>query len=288
MLYLENNHEEADTLMIWLGTAAARCCPQARMVFFTPDTDILVLAVAHYEKLCKNTAISMRTGALEIKPIWSALGRDKARALAAFYAFTGADTVGRFSGQGKTKWFQHYMKADHKVITALMKLTEEGDVTQEVKDTLARFVCSLYCPKGIHITDIPELRWHLFCKHLAESSKLPPTVGALEKHIERVRVQCRVWSQAVERWQCLFNPLHHGYHRNDHGKIQPTTTDVPPAPLAIVELVRYQCKAHCTTQRCSCRRNNLACTDLCLCGSDCENDVDYNAESHAQESDEDM
>ncbi len=119
----------------------------------------------------------MITGTLEIKPIWNE----------------------RFSGQNKTKWFQQYIKVDHKLISALIKLTKEGDVTQAVKETLARFVCSLYFPKGIHMTNMPDLRWPLFYKHLAESSKLPPAVSALEKHIERVRVQSRVWSQAVER-----------------------------------------------------------------------------------------
>ena len=80
------------------------------------------------------------------------------------------------------------MKVDKDIISALMKLTEEGNRAQEVKDALANFVCLMHCPKGIHITSIPDLRWHLFCKHLAEISKFPPTVGALEEHIERVRV----------------------------------------------------------------------------------------------------
>ena len=135
--------------------------PEAWIVFFSPDTDVLVLALAHYEKLCKNTAICMVSGTLEIEPIWNALGRDKAAALAVFHAFTGADTVGRFSGIGKTKWFQQYMKSDRDIISALMKLAEEGILAQEVKDTLANFVCMVYCPKGIHITT--DLRWHLFC-----------------------------------------------------------------------------------------------------------------------------
>ena len=212
----------------------------------------LGLAVAHFDKLCKNTAISMASGILEIGPIWSALGREKATALHVFHAFTGADNVGRFSGLGKTKWFQQYMRADKEVISALLKLTEEGDVTQDVRDVLSQFVCSLYCPKGINITKIPDLRWHLFCKYLAESTKLPPTVGSLTEHIDRVHVQARVWSQATEMWQHLLDPLTHGYYQDDNGTILPTTTKVPPAPQAIVELVRCQCKGqckgHCTTQ----------------------------------------
>jgi len=47
------------------------------MVFFSPDTDVLVLAVAHYGKLYRNTEVSMISGILEIGSIWSALGGEK-------------------------------------------------------------------------------------------------------------------------------------------------------------------------------------------------------------------
>ncbi|KAG1696938.1 Follicle-stimulating hormone receptor [Nymphon striatum] len=96
-----------------------------------------------------------------------------------------------------------------------MKLPEDDDLTpqEEVKDILASFVCLAYCPNGIQIANIPDFRWHLFCKHLAESNKLPPTTGALEKHIKRVQVQSIVWFQATVMWQQLFDPLKHGYHQ---------------------------------------------------------------------------
>lgn len=291
MTFPENNHEEADTLMICLAATAAQRCPLAELVFFSPDTDVLVLVVANYDKLCHKTSMSMVSGVIEIEPIWRALGREKATALPIFHAFTGADNVGRFSGIGKKKWFQQYMKAEiDSTIRALKKLPEDEDLTQEVKDTLASFVCLAYCPKGVHITNIPELRWHLFCKHLAESNKLPPTTGALDQHIERVRVQSQVWSQSTIMWQQLFNPLLHGYYESDSGRILPITSKILPAPQSIIELVRCQCKTNCSSQRCSCRRHNLSCTDLCLCGTDCENDVDSNAMTVTDDShsDDDM
>jgi len=110
------------------------------------------------------------------------------------------------------KWFKQYMKGDSQVIAALMKLTEDSDVMHDVKDALAQFVCLLHSPKGTHITNIPDLRWHLFCKHQAESTKLPPTTSSLEEHIERVHVQAVVRSQATVMWQHLLDPLKHGYH----------------------------------------------------------------------------
>ena len=81
--------------------------------------------------------MAMVSGMVEVGPIWRALGRDKATALPVFHAFTGADNVGRFSGVGKTKWFQHYINAERNIVKALMKLPEDDDLTQEVKDILA-------------------------------------------------------------------------------------------------------------------------------------------------------
>ena len=94
----DNNHEEADTLMICLAAKASQRCPDAQMVFFSPDTDVLVLAVTHYEKLCKKTSISMVSGMVDVEPTWRALGKEKAQVLSAFHAFTGADEIVKFQG----------------------------------------------------------------------------------------------------------------------------------------------------------------------------------------------
>jgi len=49
-------------------------------------------------------------------------------------------------------------------------------------------------------------------------------------------------------------PLLNGYHSDsDDGQLQPATTDVPPAPEAIVEMVRCQCKGNCSSNHCSCK-----------------------------------
>ena len=119
--------------MICLAAKASQRCPNAELVFFTPDTDVLVLAIAHYDKMCKKTSISMVSGIIDIQPIWRALGKKKAQALPIFHAFTATDNVGKFSGISKTKWFQQYMQADVDLPRALLKLPVEGDLTQEVK-----------------------------------------------------------------------------------------------------------------------------------------------------------
>lgn len=56
--------------MIHQAVLASQRNPHAELMFFSPDTDVLVLIVAHYRQLCKNTSISMASGVLQIEPIW--------------------------------------------------------------------------------------------------------------------------------------------------------------------------------------------------------------------------
>jgi len=75
------------------------------------------------------------------------------------------------------------MKADRDVISTLQMLSTEVEVTKSIFANLAGFVCAAYSPKGIYINTIYKLRWHIFCKHMAESDKLPPILGALRQHV---------------------------------------------------------------------------------------------------------
>lgn len=271
----DNNHEEADTLLIHQAVLAAqRGTGNDQLTFFSPDTDVLTLIIANYDQLPKDTSISMVSGVLQIEPIWTTLGRDKAKALPALHAFSGADNIGRFARVGKTTWFKLFLEADEHVVQALTMLASNSEVSEDQLSTLASFVCTAYCPKGIQIRSVPELRWHLFCKQMAESDRLPPTYGALKQHILRVHVQARVWGQASIAHQVFVDPLKNGYHLDIRNQLKPTTTDVPPAPVAIIEMVRCMCKGDCTSQRCSCKSKDLQCTDLCQCSSECDNDED--------------
>ena len=105
---------------------------------------MLVLALAQYDKLCQRTSFSMLSGTVDIGSIWRVLGKEKAQALPIFHTFTRADNVGKLSRIGKTKWLQQYIKVGIESPTALMKLSVEVDLAQEVKEELAKFVCSMY------------------------------------------------------------------------------------------------------------------------------------------------
>ena len=162
----DNNHEEADTLMIHHSMLSSRRNPaNARIVIFSPDTDVLVLAVANHHLLLRNTSVSMVSGVIDVEPIARALGRQRANTLPALHAFSGADTVGKFNQLGKTTWMNIFMKSGSDTMGALEQLLTVNESSEQQLTMLASFVCDAYCLKGIDISGIPQLRWYLFCKH---------------------------------------------------------------------------------------------------------------------------
>ena len=52
-------------------------------------------------------------------------------------------------------------------------------------------------------------------------------------------------------------------------------TDNLPAPLALIELSVYGCNGDCSTQRRKCFKNNLVCTDMCKCATECTYDDQF-------------
>ncbi len=122
---------------------------------------------------------------------------------------------------------------------------------------------------------------------MAESVKLPPTIGALKQHILRVHLQASVWGEACIARQIFLDPLQNGYHRNSDEEFTPTTTDILPAPKAVIEMVRCQCKSDCTSQRCSCKSNSLQCTYRRLYSTQCENDEESFFENYLSDNDSD-
>ena len=283
-----NNHEEADTLMIHQAVLASQR-NDTHLTFFSLDTDVLVLVLANYHHLLKNTYVSMVSGVIKILPIWTELGLEKAKALPAFHAFSGSDNTGRFARIGKATWFKLYMKADATVVKAFKTIQQIGDVSEEIMTTLESFVCAAYCPRGVNVERIPELRWYLFCKHMAESDRLPPTFGAFQQHLLRVHVETTVWGQASVADQVMIDPLKNGFFKDSNGQFKPTTTDVLPAPKAVMEMVRCQCKINCVSQRCSCKAKELPCTELCMCSDLCDNDEDAHMErTHDTDEDSDI
>lgn len=64
------------------------------------------------------------------------------------------------------------------------------------------------------------------------------------------------------------------------------TSDLPPAPSAVIELVRCGCTiSKCDTLACSCRRHELPCMELCV-DEVCENRCSQNTVDVSDDDDE--
>ena len=97
-----NDHEEADTLMIWHASEifASEMSPNAdHLCIFSPDTDVLVLLVYHFHQLIPNIDIALVSSIINIKDLHVALGITIAKALLGFYAFTSCDVVRKWKSK---------------------------------------------------------------------------------------------------------------------------------------------------------------------------------------------
>ncbi|CAH3178932.1 unnamed protein product [Porites lobata] len=199
--HLQSNQEEAVTKMILhaLDTIANGA---TQLQIYSPDTDVLVLALRRYPELCENT--------LFLKPIVETLDPEKIAALPASHALSGTDNTGSFSGKGKLLCWKIFAEGDSSIFTALAELAQTAHPNEEIVAAIEKFVCLPYQPRTKLMT-VKELRWSLFKKKQAESDKLPPTQAALQQVvILRAYYQLMVWNSDRITNQELPSPQHYG------------------------------------------------------------------------------
>ena len=142
----------------------------------------------------------------------------------------------------------------------------------------------MYLPSTV-IDNVKELRWWLFRKKQAQSENLPPTPEALRQAINRANYQALVWNLDTVPEPPLPSPEIFGWKLEDD-KWVPVMTFLPPAPEAIIQLVKCGCiKTRCSTNRCNCQKAELKCTNLCSCadsGDLCDNQLDTDAEDEEE------
>ena len=106
-------------------------------------------------------------------------------------------------------------------------------------------------------------------KKKVESVKLPPTSAAFKQAILRAHYQGIAWYNDT----IAHPPERYGWTLEEHGWTPIMTTQLL-APESVLQLVKCGSKTKCQSQRCSCQRVRLACTDICCCSDEenpCEN-----------------
>ena len=118
--HLRSTQEEADTKII-LHALDASAQGATQLSIYSPDTDVLVLALRRYPDLCSNSCFVTRTSSrvINLKSITDTLGSTKTAALPAFHALTRADVTGSFSGKGKANCWDKFDNASTPILQAL-------------------------------------------------------------------------------------------------------------------------------------------------------------------------
>ena len=208
---LEHGHEEADTLMILHALDVSSSDPFKEVTVSSPDTDVFLLLLYFYPRLCNITLFQTGTKrnlrTINVGSAYEAIGTKQATALLGFHSFTGCDFTSKFNGKSKASCWRCFIEADDDILEAFQYLGEsEAFPSATTIASLEKFVVQLYCGKKLaSIKDLGSARWYLFSKYQLESEKLPPTSSALKFKIHRSHYVSMIWRSSDISRPCLPN-----------------------------------------------------------------------------------
>jgi hypothetical protein len=289
---LESDHEEADTRLVLHAHHASS--DHSQVIVQSPDTDVAVICMHTYTSMkCKElwllTGVKEKRRYIPIHKIVSEVGPGICKALPALHALTGCDTTSSLSGIGKKTAIRKLLKAkDHQ-----RDISHLGDVIPPTADTVhacEKFLCSLYTSWDAAGNTANEVRYWMFCQKRQKSESLPPTSDSLHFHISRANYQCLIWKRSLDAQQRLPEPDGNGWQITDDG-LQPLLMSKDPAPTGLLELISCKCqKSACQRiHACACKRNDMPCTEACLCmgGEGCRNPCKLSSGQSDDEDDDD-
>ena len=164
--HLRKEQEEADTRML-LHALDATQRGATSITIQSPDTDVLVLTLWIYRRLCPDTTVIVGTGGkrrtIPPGPLYEAVGEELVKALPGFHAFSGCDQTGTISGKSEVSYWNTLKKAERSVLDAFSSLRTTDTIQDDIYMTLERFVCQFYIP-STQLRTIGGVRWLLFSK----------------------------------------------------------------------------------------------------------------------------
>jgi len=244
---------------------------QSILDVFSVDTDVFVLLTAHFSLIPQSTTLISRGGErIRIQESYMKLGRKRAEALLGWYAFKGTDNTGSFAGKGVACHFKAFLQADDEMLDAFANFGLLSAIPPWIHRQMEKYVCLLYKIGNISSDEVPELRWMLFAQKSKEGQQLPPTLGTLVPHTSRAYFMVLVWRSSTEPCP-LVPPATDYFWELVDGSLKPVFCTEAPAPEALLELRKCNCKTGCQRNSCRCKKNNLKCTDMSGCVDACQN-----------------
>jgi hypothetical protein len=275
------DHEEADTRLLFHAKHAS--AQYSRIVILSPDTDVFLLAVSHVHQLhCELfqhvTGSKERTFAIsKLKAVYTP---SMCSALIGLHCFTGCDSVSAFRGKGKIK-AQSLLEKHPEFVDCFASLGVDWVVSQDLLCELERFVCLLYgYPTQTSINDV---RYQVFKGKSSSEAAMPPNQDCLIQHSQRAGYQAAIHRRCLDSLIEAPSPVEHGWILQDD-QLAFRWMTMPPVPATITDFVHCNCKmTSCKDGRCSCKRANLPCTDLCGCCDCCNADTEEMTEDEVSE-----
>ncbi|KXJ20012.1 hypothetical protein AC249_AIPGENE15286 [Exaiptasia diaphana] len=236
---LQSDHEEADTRLLLHAKHAAVSHP--RIVIQSPDTDVVLIALSHFSEI-------------QCQEMWIKTGTKEQQSCSSLF------------GIGKsTAW--KVLTSDRIIQQHLSTLGDDLPIRLSTVTSAEAFICRLYSTDGKRLEHTDEVRHYLFCQKNS-TDKLPPTSESVVHHIKRANFQTAVWKKSLVAMQNLPSPQGNGWEVTEEGQLKPVLMTRSPAPTSIIELTRCQCIRSECKKNCSCKLNNLVCTEACRCMAD--------------------
>ena len=286
-----HSQADADLLIVQKAVVSAR---NVNTVLVGDDTDLLILLCFHTEMDAHDLffqpeprANLTRRRVWNIKVLKEKLGEDVCNNILFIHTILGCDTTSRVHGIGKGAslkkfLFSHYFRAQAQVF---------NNISASKKDVVAAGEKALVCLyNGKSDEGLDSLRYRRYCEKVVtnisrvQPQSLTPTSAAAMYHSLRVYFQVQQWKGAAEtmsteewRWKAC------------DGLFLPVLTHLPPAPEAILRIIRCNCSTDCSSLKCSCRKHNLECSAACgQCrGSGCTNSIRPDDSESSSDDDED-
>ena len=188
------------------------------------------------------------------------------------HCFTGCDTTSAFCGKGKkSAWAAWNCYPEVTEAFNYMAANPYRPVSMDAHHVqlLERFTVILY-DKTSYLDSVNEVRRELFCQKSRTMDHIPPTQDALLQHMKRVAYQSGIWATSELAQQPTPSPEGWGWTLDEKTQVWlPVWSTLPMASKACNELIKCACKSGCGA-RCSCKKSNWICTELCSCQCDKE------------------
>ena len=147
--HLRSEQEEADTRMLLHGLDTTKRGETSTFIQ-SQDTDVLVLMLWTYKRLCLDTTLTAETEgkgrSTPLGPLYEVVGEDLVKALPGFHAFSGCDQTGTISGKSKVCFSNNLKKAKRPMLDTFSSLGNSDTIPDDMYIKLKRFVCQLYIP----------------------------------------------------------------------------------------------------------------------------------------------